>query len=641
MIPGYFEGCCASGNFLGSSRTYVYLATKFDGFAPEPVSPATVGVESRCIQIQSHAYGLWPRNYPNLNFLNSLIIKNNRNDYEFSQSSETAGLQDRTEALYETIILGKDMSHYVSKGQAIAWRDNGIIRGILSPLFIAGWMNCFGQPCYPCTSLDLRCEGGPESFLNNLGDLMDRYWNIEKKHIPWEGFIQDWYGIIERRAEPATGWQIYLMFGGIYCAPCGAYDEYCSCCWWCFLKDCIEPFFIGKIYGGSVLTLNQKRGIPFLSKDKLVNYYNKIGSDVGGTQYGQMNIKLDHVSDEYVFFEGSANWKNGEITFNKINRPASGLKDAISESNGEATLVPFGSGVNVNIVTDCPTISRTGDQGFLTRDFAVKYKTQEYFKDQSDVPWLHVDIPNGVSIEKSYITFTYDNNNLPIMVYGGGIPWNPGSFPWSWQNQRKLMVRSKEADGGFRTYTQLPPLSNGNKEPVLTYYYKRYIKKIVKAPYHLYVKDGENSFRLCKLGETLKDLAPGRYYFPNPAIANRQMGPFDPDLADLFYMDLVDLTEPEILNYFNTRSYRQFSIEPGKKYTNSLELIASMKNATLEQRYYNALALLGPLTNSASIEYGGSFEYSSESFNVADFNNFLQNSQNISTAIENYFSIPR
>jgi len=341
------------------------------------------------------------------------------------------------------------------------------------------------------------------------------------------------------------------------------------------------------------------------------------------------------------FFEGSANWKNGEINFNKINRPASGLRNAESEFNGEATLVPLGSGSNINIVTNCPTISRTGDQGFLARDLAVKYKTQEYFKDQADVPWLHVDIPNGVSIEKSYISFTYDNSNLPIMVYGGGIPWNPDSFPWYWQNQRKLMVRSKKTNGGFRTYIQMGLDVDSNEEQVLAYYYKRYVKKIVKAPYHLYVKGGENTFRPCRLGETLKDLAPGRYYFPNPVIANRQMGPFDPDLADLFYMGLVDLTEPEILNYFNTRSYRQFSIEPGKTYENSLELIQSMKSVTMEQRYYNALALLGPLTNSASIEYGGAFEYSSENFDQGNLINFLQNSQNVSTAIEDYFSIPR
>jgi len=350
------DSCCTSDNFLGSSRTYVYLAMSFSGLTKELVTPAKLKSEPRCISTSSYMYGGFikgPSN-PVMGFNTVYLDQKNLADYEYvnvAGSLQTPrGGQDNVEAVYENIWLSKSASHLY--GNVVAWRDVGKINGILSPLFLAGWINCFGQPCYPCKFVDgLVCEasdnhtfdgagggGGIEGFLNQLGDLSDAYWE-NNDYVPWEGFIQDWYGIIWRRAEPVTGWMIYLMFMGQYCAPCGTEDEYCGCCLFCILKNCVEPMFTARRYGGSVLLLNSRRGIPFLKPDKLQEYHKNLEEQYS---YGTLDIKLNHLADEYIFFQGQAGWTNGDIYLDKINRPGSGIPDSKNENN-EATTLDTGS----------------------------------------------------------------------------------------------------------------------------------------------------------------------------------------------------------------------------------------------------------------------------------------------------------
>jgi hypothetical protein len=640
------DSCCTSYNFLGSTRTYVYLATAFSGLNKRIVTPQTVGSENRCIGTSSYMYGGFLRSPSYPSFINMVKIDNKKiGDYEYSSKlPPNLGTQDKMEAIYENIWLSKMAGH--SLGGVVAWRDNGIINGIASPLFIAGWFTCFGAPCYPCKFVDnLVCKGKDggalESFMNDLGDLSDKYWE-KNEYVPWDGFIQDWYGIIWRKAEPATGWMIYLLFMGQYCAPCGYYDEYCGCCVFCILKNCVEPMFTARIYGGSILLLNYKRGIPFLKADKLEDFQKKLEQQY---DYGKMNIKLNHLADEYIFFQGQVGWTNGDISLYKVNRPGSGISGSSSDNN-EATIISGGSGTFIKLLTgdDIPVISRTGSQGFLLSDMSVGYKNEINFSGELSYPWIYVDIPSPLSIEKSYVAFSFDNGTLPPMVYGEGIPWNPWSPSYYWTQQRKLMVRTDRVDGGFRTYTQVPlPRSSDSPPPdqTLTYYYKRYVKKIVKAPYHLYIKSGETTFRTCKLGETLKNLTPGRYYFPNPAYVNRQLGGFDPDFEDLKKLELVDESE-NFSDYFNTY-YRQFNVTM-EYYPTILEFETAIENAKNNPtvKFFNAVALIGPPEQgAASVEYGGAFEYNKEDFDAQKLSNLLQNSANVSTAIENFFSIPR
>jgi hypothetical protein len=150
--------------------------------------------------------------------------------------------------------------------------------------------------------------------------------------------------------------------------------------------------------------------------------------------------------------------------------------------------------------------------------------------------------------------------------------------------------------------------------------YKRYIKKIIKAPYHLYVKEGEQFFRSCKLGETLTNLTPGRYYFPNPFKVATKKSLLLQDLP----LELIDTTEPELKDIFNIKL---------------CNFVSGDNNNSSTQKYSLATTFLGNPSlkdNAMSMEYGGTFAWNGKKFD--DFN--PNDGASALKALEDFLGIP-
>lgn len=661
-----FGGCCTDNNFLGSSRTYVYFANQIRGANIPVGTPSAVQFGNgrlQCLNSARYIYGVnrieWISpgdvSYVNtLNYNSELLPIVDRSRFieaskilESEESNMALIFQDRLEYTFDQRHTSEYMSHYPLFGtesfrSPLAWQDDARINGILSPIFLAGWINCFGQPCYDCYwRKNIDCGSGPEQMMNNLSKLIDEYYS-KIGYRPYEGFYEDWHGIINRDAEPITGWYLYVIFGTFGCAPCGLYDEYCSCCWFCFSKDCIEPFFIAKITGSSILTLNSKRGIPYNTIVKLQEYKQRAEEVLEGDS----KILLNDIADEIVFCAGDADWKLGDIDNYRFYAPWTGFSGIVfNRIRGVSERqVPFDNGSGRNIIlygTEYPVQMGRNGGGFLVRDMLVVNKKEDNELSGSlafERPWIHVDIPPTFPSEKSYIAHTADAGNLPDLAYGVGLEWGPVSaFPFLNTRHKNLFVRSAKNGGTFMKYT----VGEGNyfqdgltffnavpaESATLIYYYKQGLKKIVKAPYNLYLRSGDTTFRQCMLGESL-NLSPGRYYFPNPAVANRQLFLFDPDFKDLDEMGLVANEDADLnfADYFNTY-YRQFNIDI--KFWREKETFARFdpiekvkkqiaeNDNNLEKKLSNAIDLLGSPYNpsgSVRLEYGGEFDDTNFSF---------------------------
>jgi hypothetical protein len=219
------------------------------------------------------------------------------------------------------------------------------------------------------------------------------------------------------------------------------------------------------------------------------------------------------------------------------------------------------------------------------REIPVRYKHSGIATDLQSLlyaGWLVVDVPEVIEPNISNVGFSNDFGELPGLYYETtDALWGP------YRNDNQFFVRSVRTNGFMRQIddaNELPlPPEDCAFHPQI--YAKQFVQKSIKAPYNLYFKEGEDRFRECKLFETLTDLEPGRYYFPNPYICkNHLLNWYDFNLMggkrNIHYQ--VDESEGDVYKYFNTDLPMQFL---GKQ--NEIPL------QDLEKRLYEAIRILG------------------------------------------------
>lgn len=541
--------CDKNNYFLGSSRTYAYFVKWFQ----DPWQFGINDLKFYCNSDQTSAYkpGDYLQGWYSNTFFHEkgIILQDNiiktdprcistlamSNAFWFENQYQGDSGKTDTLRLTKTFgIVSESINEYT--GEVVKWRDDGIIfGGGFSPLFLSFWIGC-GEPCYPCSYEDVQC-GYPWLMMNGLTDNMDNYWDVANEdHFPYfnKAFVLDWYGRIARGPEPGIGWYEFTVLNSINC-------QYCHCVFFCILRQCIDAWFAVRDYEAKIFFLDEAGGIPY-SDSKFLESWGKEMQDK--FNFGNKDIKLDHLADESVFIGGYADHRLGTINFGSGSRyggpsvelygqKISGITEfeynnSIYGKQPEASFTN-GDGKSKYFIDSFRGAVNSGGQIEIT-DVSVKNKNQTLISGISNFGWIYCDIPSGINPEYSMIKFSADGGASFGDVVEQQCPSLGCDLPRTIFDLKlqRLFCRTSKDNGNFKKYDEAVNKANSNtlwwSAPTITYsgplykqeYYKRYIKKIVKAPYNLYVKSGEESFRSCKLGETLKDLSPGRYYFPNP-----------------------------------------------------------------------------------------------------------------------------
>lgn len=635
---------CETGYFLGSSRTFTYYASKFTNWQfgiPELSffnDAKNVGREFTPNEWIENVYSIGRiRNFipTSTNFKpNDRCIGSYATNNLFITGYNSFGEKSDYIHIQKNIgLVSKDINQYTS--QAVKFRDNGIINGILSPLFIGYWLGGCGQPCYPCAYEDVYC-GDVFSMMYEYTDNMDQYWDINNTgHCPYfyTGFIVDYYGRIDRGPEPNIGWYDYVFGNQSTCS-------YCHCIIFCILKQCIDGWFATRNYHSKIFLFDQNAGIPYLSSGNIANFSKKVNEYYS---FGNLNIKLNHLADEGIFVGGMADFQYGNIDFFKdkdgnidpsgvdlYGRYISGInsfdyfnKDLKNKYAPEASFTSGDGSYKAIIDAAIRGTDLKKNTKLIIPDLAVRKKTEAVRPEITGYGWIHVDIPNSVQVESTSIKFTMDGGDEFPPEVAADCPALGCDLPLTISSQKlnRFYVRSTREDPRkLMEYWKVPSeLIEGSSSfylPRVIYngksynqeYYKRYIKKIVKAPYNLYVKSGENKFRVCKLGETLKNLEAGRYYFPNPIRGGNIFG--FPDGASIFDnsdSSLIKIDEEEEAEF---RSI--FQVNLNQFFIKNLD-----DKISLESGYYEAVKLLGdPKANSIRMEMTDSVEFTDQSNTV-------------------------
>lgn len=543
-------------------------------------------------------------------------------------------------------------------GDLIKWRDNGIYNGIASPFFLAFWLGGCGAPCYPCSREGVDC-GDTYTYMSTFTDNMDNYWDVyNEDHYPYfySGFVLDYYGRIGRGPEPNIGWLEYIKA----MPDC----EYCGCISFCILKECIDGWYGTRMYTSKIFTFDSLAGIPYTTDVHLKNFGKKIQDYYS---FGNLDIKLNHLADEAIFVGGYADYQYGNIDLKEIKEPTSAdaadqrnqdslsfskrllsINDqdvilygnfisGITEYDYSTAMSRFlripeasftsGNGSEKVIIDSVRGSDLAKDEKVILKDLAVKYKNETAMPEITGFGWIYVDIPEEVQKESIWIKFTMDGGAQFPPEVDGVCPMVGCDLPKLVSNHKleRFFVRSTRSNV-LKGITDSPPLPYWNVPsdtyylstsalalPYVTYngpahtqeYYKRYVKKIVKAPYNLYVKSGDYYFTECKLGETLKNLTPGRYYFPNPIRCQSQFEFFDLSSPAFDTNVPIDPSEEsEFRELFNV-NLNQF-------------LGKDRKNESLELKYQEAVRLLGiPKDNAIRMELTATVKYSPDLKNLS------------------------
>jgi hypothetical protein len=630
--------CGGGGYFLGSSRTFYYYAKWFDNFQ-HSIPPLSFFCDSS--NITQGSAGDWRERGAYLNGwyrANSTLPDYAKVNPRCMSSFATMNpfwlrTGQQGQAIAEKgdyIALEKYMgmvSELVSElsGRVVKWRDDGRYAGTLSPLFLSFWIGGCGAPCYPCSWEDVSC-GWPYTMMYSIADNLDNYWDVyNDDHYPYfyTGFVVDYYGRITRGPEYNLGWGEWVR--GMQ-ADC----DYCGCISFCILKDCIDGWYGSRMYTSKIMLFDLQAGIPYVVDTHL----KKFGEDVQSNyDFGKLDIKLDHLADEGVFVGGYASYQYGHIEMSDINslnnnqiRGIFSDRDVALYGNFISGISEFDYGNNNNRLRGIPEASITTGKGekfkieslrgadlekgevLMVPNLAVKYKNETTMPQISGFGWIYVDIPETVQKEYTSFKFTMDGGDVFPKEVTNECPAVGCDLPNLILNMKfeRFYVRSTRSnfitgmtDAPILPYDEVPSVTFTTSNsifalPQVEYngpmhtqaYYKKYIKKIIKAPYNLYVKDEEKTFRTCKLGETLKDLEPGRYYFPNPIRCQNQ---FEfPDLESSAFESRIEVhEEDEFRKYFNI-NLDQFIGKDGK-------------NTSLDEKYRNAVKRLGVPSKNATV----------------------------------------
>lgn len=602
---------CNQGNyFVGSSRTYAYFVDWFK----DPWQFHPNGLKFYCDWDGTSAYKPgdyfqgWYSNgffYDKGIILQDDIIKTDprcistfalSNPFWFeNQYQGDAGKTDTFRLTKSFGIVSESINEI--NGQVVKWRDDGKYLGIPSPLFLSFWFGC-GEPCYPCTYEDVNC-GYPWSMMNGLTDNMDNYWDVANEdHFPYfnTGFVLDWYGRIARGPEPNIGWYEFTVLNSVNC-------QYCHCVAFCILRQCIDGWFAVREYEAKMFLLDRVGGVPYSDSKFLESWGREMQNEFN---FGNKDIKLNHLADESIFIGGYADHRLGEISFDTQSKMGSvelyGQKingitefDYNDSDKGRYKEASFttGDGSSKYFVDGFKGAISSGGKIQIT-DAAVKSKNQTLISGIANYGWIYCDIPSGINPEYSMIKFSADGGAsfgdiVERQCPSLGCELTRTFFDLKLQ---RLFCRTSKDNGNFKKYDQAVNATYSDttwwSAPTITYsgpsykqeYYKRYIKKIVKAPYNLYVKSGEQSFRSCKLGETLKELSPGRYYFPNPVQCDTFFQ--HTDQSAIIDENSIEIEPSEEVDFRKT-----FSLKLNQFRGKNNDI------AGLEQRYQEAVKVLG------------------------------------------------
>lgn len=332
--------------------------------------------------------------------------------------------------------------------------------------------------CYPTPSQSEKCGGiGTYKMVRDFTSGIEEYYaNINP--YPWSGYVYDFFGMVGQGPSAVP--------------PGGAFNAYCGVG---TSTTTIDPVFSWRGFESKVFLFNKQKGIPHARTEKFEEFYEK-------NQYTITNIEADHLADETIQVTGTSNWNDGNITYKGTALYADYMGDNATFEFDRLASFTEGSGKSTYYINNV-----------AFRDTATKNKNCTNYPEFKDYPWIMADIPMPTTIENA------DN------VQYTSVFITPSESTIS-----KFLNSSQDLN--FHGI--------GWVIPVLTdaIYYKRYTKKIIKAPHNLYVKEGELNFRRCGWGETLKDLEPGRYYFPNMCygcLAPKTLSFYDPFKATQDY----------------------------------------------------------------------------------------------------------
>lgn len=617
--------------FIGSSRTYMYYAKWFaDGWLyPSPAvseinsAEGSDVIQEECWATRSIAnIGGVFQGPSNLTYFNgALILPSATNNYQ------------RDDVLFHYYLynlMSESIDEY--SNEIVKWVDDDIITWNAAKFLLVFWLTGCGEPCYTC-AYESYC--GPEdgipgneqlqAFIRGLTNhWLSIYEDPKKGFFAHESFPQDYYGRLYQVPEPIIGWQLYFL------DQC----NYCGCIIFCILKRCRDEWVTKTGFFSRLFLFNRYSGIPYRYPAPLINFALSVKEEA---KLGSAPIMLDHMSDEYVWAHGYANLYNGrvqysadgegtpkdvtvttlgkfiqdkyesdtiegfykneanviEATFTKAGAPASqeaGQGAGDEEKKYEVTYsdvlngVPYGTSPPYAIPSDDDTPPLDQFPQYV-RELAVKYKHSGNVADATALTtagWLVVDVPEVIEPNITSVGFANDFGQLPDIWYDTTTAlWGP------YRNANQFFVRSVKTQGFMRQVYdanegQMPSIECSFFPQV---YGKQFAQKSIKAPYNLYFKQGEDTFRSCKLFETITDLEPGRYYFPNPYICrNHLLNWYDFNIMGgergVHYE--VDESEGEVYRYFNTSLPMQFL---GRR--NDIPL------GDLQRRLFEAIRVLG------------------------------------------------
>lgn len=572
MINKYSStGCSCSGEyFIGSSRTYYWLATDFyDWCKEQPPNEDFLGDDEPCIR-------------------NSFYYK------ECNEKSALLGGPGLGGAFGDTILnFGQQYYtyyyHYISTklitrfGNPVMWRDSvgyncGGVVGCFYDCFINNNITCpgggpgitqrfadkiveyWGTPYIPESEIDLATTFDRQGNVTPFALAMLGTKGIENP-FPYEGFVYDYYAVVGQ--GPAILGSIFQII--------------CTYCFGGLTPPCVDPWFTWRGFASQVYTFDNRLGIPYRITQKLEEFHNEY-EDI----YSDLAIKHNHMADEQIFITGSANWNNGDI--GKDGPVGAKLYGNYLENFGISVEYEIGNGgLPLATITDgsggarylFSDTSLNTDAEFV--DISVLNKNCKSRKNIEYYPWLFVDIPDPFQLEYQQAFFT---DIMPVAI-------------------EDLMTRFLW--GHSSTYNFF---GVGVAVPVLgsSFHYRKYTKKIVKAPHNLYVKNGEFSFRETEFGKTMVDLEPGRYYFPNMCYCAANLQSLEQfDGKKIYRSNEYDTAIEENNFIFNTK----YNL-PLVQFINPDD-----NDDSLEQRFKNAVKMLGfpgsKNTKSARIEESSLF----------------------------------
>jgi hypothetical protein len=521
----------------------------------------------------------------------------------------------------------------------VKWRDYGWWPYILTPLSLSFWIGGCGEPCYVCTYADplanlnknlafgpaggpsnsnYTCVGHHEGTLKSVLLSLDRFWLDkagENSLWPHKDLLVDYYGTVSRGPEPIIGWMAYIMFKKATCS-------YCHCIIFCIIVQCIDPWFTRYSAVTSIITFNAYQNsnfnaIPQNKPGNFIKFAENTLTEISNIDE-YYNIKLDNLAQDEVFVQGVVGYHDAKI-YHQNPKVSYTLSKIMSEQTISGAPVSGTQIIKLNKVDGIQVSADTNSSGFhgengtpstfffygvsgqstevgyAIRNVASKHYNHNVRTGIFEYNWLYVDIPDPVPMNVTPTVMSFDGASTPDLYL-------QDTDPLTIMN-KKVYFKTVLQDNGEPalngTWSQRMPAGsylqlhkeNNQSIPFNQRYYPlvwtdRATFKVVKAPYNLYFKSGTNTFVECALGETLKNLTPGRYYFPNPyaCAINSNFGSSSAQSSNQ--------TNPvyeieEHAKYFETQLPSQFISDGNNDLTNRL---ANAKNILTDPEIYSQSA---------------------------------------------------